>query len=392
MIERNLKPLLLQSAAKYPLVGIIGPRQSGKTTLARLAFPNYRYVNLEAPDTRLFAQEDPRGFLATHPGLTILDEIQRVPELFSYLQVHTDSVGMPGQYILTGSQNFLFMKSVSQSLAGRIALHTLLPFSFDELSTLLAGPPETFLPIVYSGGYPRVYDAGIAPSQWYSDYVQTYLDRDLRLLQNVADLPAFERFLRLCAGRTGQILNLTSLANDAGISHNTAKSWLGLLEVSFIVFALQPHHRNFNKRLIKAPKLYFTDTGLAGWLLNIHSAEQLSQHYLMGSLFETWVVGEYRKYCFNRGLHFNAFYWRDKTGHEIDLLIEKANSLFPVEIKSGATLNSDAFAGLAFFQELSEESQGAVVYGGTERQVRSRGEVFPWQELNELFARLKAGS
>lgn len=386
MITRQITPILQLSAQKYPIVGIVGPRQSGKTTLAKAAFPDFEYVNLEAPDTRQFAQEDPRGFLASYPNKVILDEIQRVPDLFSYLQVHTDAVGKPGQYLITGSQHFLMMENMSQSLSGRIALHTLLPLSYSELLSAQKVDRADIFDLLYSGSYPRIYDAMIEPAQWYADYVQTYLERDLRLLSNVVNLVAFERFVRLCAGRTGQILNLSSLATDAGVTHNTAKAWVSILEASFIIFLVQPHYENFNKRLIKSPKLYFTDTGLASWLLGLENSGQMRHHYMVGALFETWVIAEYWKYRLNLGRRPNAFFWKDQSGREIDLLIDQGAKRFPIEIKSGATVNPDFFSNLARYQKLAGISTGGIVYGGTEHQIRSNYHVCPWFAAQTLFA------
>lgn len=380
MIIRKMADTILISARDYPIVGVIGPRQSGKTTLVQSVFPDYQYVNLEAPDLRRFAQEDPRGFMATYPKRVILDEVQRVPELLSYLQVHVDSIKENGQFILTGSQHFLLMESISQSLAGRISLHTLLPLSLEELGNKM--DPKT---IVLRGGYPKIYDADISFSQWYGNYIQTYLDRDIRTLSQVEDLTTFEKFVRLCAGRSGQLLNLSSLAMDTGISHNTAKSWISLLKTSFIVYVLEPFHKNFNKRLVKSPKMYFVDTGLACKLLDIETEGQLMTHPLYGALFETMVVGEYFKYCYNRAISTNAYFWRDKSGREVDLVIEKADKILPIEIKSGATVNEDYFTNINFFLNLSEQSQGIVIYGGNQNQKRRNIQVHSVTGMENLF-------
>ncbi len=371
MITRKISDIIKVSVRDYPIIGVIGPRQSGKTTLVQAIFPDYKYVNLEAPDLRRFAQEDPRGFLSTYSGNVILDEVQRVPDLLSYLQVHVDLIKTNGQFILTGSQHFLLMESVSQSLAGRIALHTLLPLSLEELGKV--DPVRTIL----KGGYPKLYDAEISVSQWYGNYIQTYLDRDIRTLSRVEDLVVFEKFIRLCAGRSGQLLNLSSLAIDAGISHNTAKSWISLLKTSFIVYTLEPFHKNFNKRLIKSPKMYFVDTGLACKLLNIETTEQLKTYPSYGALFETFVMSEYFKSCYNRALIPNAYFWRDKSGREVDLVLEKLDKIIPIEIKSGATVNEDYFTNIQYFLNLSEQSRGIVYYGGDQKQKRGNISVFP---------------
>jgi len=384
MIDRQITPFIQESANTYPMVAIIGPRQSGKTTLAKSAFPDYNYVNLESPDKRTFASEDPRSFLQTYANKTIIDEIQRVPELFSYLQVISDEAKLKGQYILTGSQHFLMMKSVSQSLAGRIALHTLWPLAYPELKDANLNS-DHYIDHIYHGGYPRVYESGTITSQWLGDYVQTYLDRDLRLLSQVGDLMIFERFIKLCAGRTGQILNIDALASDSGISHNTAKSWLSILEASFIIYLLPPYYANQNKRLVKSPKLYFIDSGLACWLLGITEKNQLNHHPLMGQLFETFIISEFFKSQLNQGLKTNAYFWRDKVGHEIDLLIEKNQKLTAIEIKSGATIASDYFANLNYFQTMYDKALSKVIYGGLETQKRSAADIYPWFQMNDLF-------
>lgn len=386
MITRQLEPLLKKSAQQFPLVGIVGPRQSGKTTLARAVFPDYTYVSLEDLDVRQFAKEDPRQFLATYSNKIILDEIQNVPELFSYLQTHTDKNGTAGQYILTGSQHFLMMEAISQTLAGRISLHTLLPLSLMELGSHYNDAANA-AEYLFKGSFPRIYDQNIAPNSLYPSYIQTYIERDVRNIKHITDLHSFQNFIKLCAGRVGQLLNLSSLANDAGITHNTAKAWLSLLEASFIVFLLQPHHQNFNKRIVKSPKLYFVDTGLLSSLLGIETPEQLATHHLVGNIFENMVVCEYRKYRFNNGLPNNSYFWRDKAGHEVDILIEQAEKLVSIEIKSGKTISSDYFINLNYWQKLSGflPTYSHVVYGGNQKQQRREAKVYGWNKLNDLF-------
>ncbi|MEX2600169.1 MAG: ATP-binding protein [Balneolaceae bacterium] len=389
MISRELSSQLLESARRFPVVSVIGPRQSGKTTLVKALFSDYKYVSLEDLDNRKFAGEDPRNFLDTYPEKVILDEVQRVPELFSYLQTHTDQKGSAGQYILTGSQHFLMMESVSQTLAGRTAIHTLLPLSWSELSGSVDSEID-YTEFLFAGSFPRVYDKKIPPSEFYSTYIQTYVERDVRTLKQVSDLTAFQTFVKLCAGRIGQLLNLSSLANDAGITHNTAKSWLSLLETSFLVVILKPHHKNFNKRLIKSPKLYFTDTGLAASLLEIETPSQLATHHMVGHLFENMVVTEYLKHRYNQGKRNNGFFWRDKTGHEIDLLIEKADKLISIEVKSGKTVNSDYFRNLKYWQSLSgsPSDDSYVIYGGDSDQKRSHASVCGWKKASHLFQKI----
>ena len=382
-IPREAEAPLRHFSRGYPVVAVTGPRQSGKSTLVRHAFPSHRYVSLEDPDQREFAENDPRGFLNQFADGVILDEAQRCPALFSYLQTHVDEKQRPGHFILTGSQQFGLLSGITQSLAGRVALLTLLPMTYGELKR--AGKIGDRLDeVLFTGAYPPIFDRGLEPRPWYGNYVRTYLERDVRQLINVRDLTTFQRFLRLCAGRTGQLLNLSSLANDAGVTHNTAKAWISVLEASYILHLLPPHHQNFNKRLVKTPKLYFLDTGLAAWLLGIQDPDQLATHVQRGALFETWVIGELLKARYNAGEVSNLYFWRDRSGHEIDLLIDQGTRLSPVEIKAGQTLNRDYFKGLEFWRKLAGESTGRawLVYGGDTRQVRSDITVVPWNEID----------
>ena len=382
-IPRNAESRLQHFASGYPIVVVTGPRQSGKSTLVRHAFPEHHYVSLEDLDQREFAETDPRGFLNQFSGGAILDEAQRCPALFSYLQTRVDERQQPSEFILTGSQQFGLLSGITQSLAGRAALLTLLPMTYGELQR--AGKIGKNLDkILFDGAYPPIFDRGLEPHPWQGNYVRTYLERDVRQLIKVQDLGTFQRFLKLCAGRTGQLLNLSSLANDAGITHNTAKAWISVLEASYIVHLLPPHHQNFNKRLVKTPKLYFLDTGLATWLLGIHSSEQLATHAQRGALFETWVISELLKARYNAGEASNLYFWRDRSGHEVDLLIDHGTYLSPLEIKSGQTINKDYFKGLEFWRKLSGETaeKAWLVYGGDSRQVRSDVTVLPWHEIN----------
>ncbi len=366
---------------------ITGPRQSGKTTLVRAVFPDKPYVSLEDLDVRSFAENDPRSFLAGYPDGAIFDEVQRCPDLFSYLQSIVDDKRQMGRYILTGSQQFGLLSGITQSLAGRVGMVQLLPFSHGELmgAGLAPSSPEE---IIYTGSYPPLYDRELAPADWYPGYVSTYLERDLRQLIQVRNLSLFQLFLRMCAARTGQLLNLSSVANDCGITHNTAKAWISVLEASYILFLLQPHHKNFNKRLIKAPKLYFYDTGLAAWLLGIQSQDQIMTHSLRGALFETWVVSELIKGRFNRGLHSNLYFWRDSAGNEVDVLVEHGEHLLPVEIKSGRTITADYFSGLNKWLALAGNSSGRarLVYAGDDEQQRSNCLVVPWRGIARIAA------
>lgn len=382
MIKREAEAELIKLARQFRAVALIGPRQSGKTTLARHVFGEKPYVNLENPDIRRFAMEDTRGFLAQYKGGAILDEAQRVPQLFSYLQQTLDEDKTPGRFIITGSNNFLLQENISQSLAGRIAYLILLPFSLTELQDTKTGRLLDFL---FNGLYPPIYDQPVETNTWYANYIRTYIERDVRQLKNISDLFAFERFVRLCAGRTGQLLNMSNLAVEVGVDAKTIVSWMGILESSFIIYRLQPHHRNFNKRVVKMPKIYFYDTGLACALLGIQNADQLIMHPLTGSLFENFIINELIKLRFNRGKSHNLFFWRDNTGNEIDVIVETTKGLFPIEIKSGQTITADYFKGLNFWNRLNGKTEGAVVYAGTEHQKRSNGlEVFAWNNMDEI--------
>lgn len=381
MIPRDIAPLARRLAGQYPVLTLTGPRQSGKTTLCRHLFQDKPYVSLEDPDVRRFAQDDPRGFLAGFAGGAILDEIQRAPALPSYLQTMVDADPQPGRFVLTGSHQFELMAQVSQSLAGRTAVLRLLPLSLAELarhhlSTELA-------PTLLSGFYPRLHDRGLDPGQALGDYFATYVERDLRQMAAVHDLQRFERFVRLCAGRIGQVVNLSSLGNDAGVSHVTARAWLDLLQTSYIVHVLPPWFTNTSKRLIKSPKLYFHDVGLACWLLGLRTPEQVSRDPLLGSLFENMVVMDALKTRFNQGESAEMYFFRDASGHEVDLLIPAGRRFRAVEVKAGATVNPDYFRGLRLFAEQFPESveAGVVVYGGQADQIRSDWPVFSWQRL-----------
>lgn len=386
MIPRILSGKFKALIRKYPIVTLTGPRQSGKTTLVKALFPDYRYLSFEDPDTRLYATEDPRGFLQHYPSQVIFDEAQRVPQIFSYLQTHTDQQQQNGQFILTGSQHFLLSERISQSLAGRTGILYLMPLSIEEIKTITEVSVERFL---IQGGYPRLHKEAIVPSDFFPSYIATYLERDIRLIKNISNLASFERFLRLCAGRVGQLLNLSALSDDVGISHNTVKSWLTLLEASFVAFLLQPHHRNFKKRLVKMPKLYFWDSGLLCSLLGIESEHQLSSHYLRGNIFENAVITEFMKYRFNRGQRNNCYFWRDRHGREIDCIIERTyDNLLPVEIKSGKTVSPDYLKGIRYWQKLSGCPDGYVIYGGKTAQKRSGATILPWLQCLQVFAKI----
>lgn len=384
MIDRNIAPLLSRLADHYPVVTLTGPRQSGKTTLARTAFPHLPYVSLEDPDVRRFAQEDPRGFLGSHADGALLDEIQRAPELPSYLQAMVDGDPRPGRFVLTGSQQFELMTQVSQSLAGRTAILRLLPFTLAEAARANPHAMDGGLArVILTGFYPRIHDRRLDPSQALADYFTTYVERDLRQLSAVHDLQRFERFVRLCAGRTGQLLNLSSLGADAGVSHSTAREWIDLLQTSYIVQLLPPWFVNAGKRLVKASKLYFVDVGLACWLLGLREPEQVMRDPLWGALFENFVVMEAMKDRFNQGDGGPLYFYRDFTGNEVDLLMPVGRQFHGIEVKAGATVNPDYFRGLEAFDRQHPGSlcSGGVVIGGGRSEPRSRWPVWSWEVL-----------
>lgn len=380
MIERVLKHKLVEMTNKYPIVTLTGPRQSGKSTLLKTSFPDYKYVSLEDPDMRLFATDDPKGFLATYSDKTIIDEVQHVPSLFSYIQTYTDNENREGMYLLAGSHNFLLMENVNQSLAGRTAILKLLPFSHHEMKEggIL---PEKVDEEIFKGSYPRIYDKNIEPNDYYPFYIQTYVERDVRLMRNIGDLSKFIRFLKLCAGRIGQLLNLSSLANECGISVTAATAWISILEASYICYLLKPDFNNYAKRLVKTPKLYFYDTGLACSLLEIQSAEQISTHFLRGGLFENLVINEFIKEAYNKGVEPNLTFWRDSTGNEVDLLRTEGGKQYAYEIKSGATYSSDFFKGISKWAKLSGTTPDRcfAIYNGDREVKTSLGEVFSWK-------------
>jgi len=386
LFDRQAGNILLEKSKYYPVIAITGPRQSGKSTLAKMLFSHKPYLSLEDLDHRAFAASDPRGFLAQFPEGVILDEVQHAPHLFSYIQSIVDATpDKLGQYILTGSQQFGMLANIAQSLAGRVGAIQLLPFTLKELHAAQVAP-DTIEKLLLTGFYPPIYHRKVPPTSWYSDYVATYIERDVRQLINVHNLGGFHRFLQMCAARTGQLLNLSSLANDCGITHNTAKSWISVLEASYILFLLHPHHQNFNKRLIKTPKLYFYDTGLACLLLGIQKSEQLRVHPIRGALFETWVLSELIKKRFNQGLLSNLYFWRDSQGHEIDVLLDQGDALIPIEIKSGQTITTDYFKSLDYWKTLSgTPGPGWLIYAGNSNQSRSHYEIIGYQGIDLIL-------
>lgn len=387
MIPRSVGPHLSDLFRQYPVVTITGPRQSGKTTLARSTFPQLEYRNLEDPETRLFASEDPVAFFKSIPDGAIIDEFQRLPELTSRIQVIVDENGENGQFVLTGSQQFNMTARIAQSLAGRTAIVRLFPFSLDELADGLTEPPTDIDTYLFRGMYPRIWDHDLDPAVAYGDYIETYIERDLRQLSEIKDLVLFQKFVGLCAGRVGQILNLSNLADDTGISHKTAGEWISLLETSFILFRLPAFHSNISKRLIKSPKLYFYDPGLAAWLIGIEEQRQIATHPLRGALFENLVISELIKFRSNRGRRINLTFFRDAKGHEVDTLFALANGTIPIEIKSSATFRSEFFKGIRYFHEqIQTIPQGIVVYGGDRTERRSSGYVCNPFTLSETLS------
>lgn len=385
MLPRTAADTLRALARYYPVVAVTGPRQSGKTTLARAVFADLPYLNLEEPDVREAAAADPRGLLGHYPDGAVIDEAQRAPELFSYLQARVDEDRRLGRFILTGSQQFGLHSGISQSLAGRVGYLHLLPFSLEELAQ--AGGPPSLADMLLAGGYPPIHDRGIPPGIWFGDYVRTYVERDVRQLVNVRDLGQFQRFVRMCAMRVGQTLNLSALAADCGLTHNTAQAWITVLEASYLVFRLPSWHRNLGKRLVKAPKLYFYDTGLAAWLAGLTSAEALGLSAQRGPLFESWVVGEAMKYRFNRLNDATCHFFRDSGGNEIDLVAERAGRVAAIEIKSGETLAGDWFAALDKFVALAKGASPFLVYGGDRSLRRGEVSVHGWREIPQLLAK-----
>jgi uncharacterized protein len=384
MINREAASRLIKLAKTFRSVAVVGPRQSGKTTLCKAIFPQKPYISLENPDTLEFARTDPRGFLSQFKNGAILDEIQRAPHLFSYLQQVLDETKKKGLFILTGSNNFLLQENITQTLSGRVAYLQLLPLSLAELKRSKKMKLDYGWHIL-NGGYPEIITKRVNPSDWYANYINTYVERDVRQLKNISNLSQFIKLLRLCAGRTGQILNLTSFSNDCGIDQKTVAAWLSVLQSSYIVYLLKPYHTNFNKQIIKTPKLYFYDTGIACSLLGITNAKQIVTHSAKGALFENMVVSELLKKRFNSGTADNLYYWRDKMGNEVDIVLDNAGKITAMELKAGETISQDFFRGIEYFSSLNSKTiQKILLYGGKEGQKRSNGIIVrPWSELME---------
>ncbi len=387
MIKREIQRLLKEMMMSFPVVTITGPRQSGKTTLVKQTYPEMDYVSLEELDIRENAENDPRDFLSKYPNSVIIDEIQKVPSLLSYIQTIVDAEQSNGRFILTGSNQFEYLNSISQSLAGRTGILKLLPFSYSELYGTSSIPQNELL---YSGFYPRIFDQNIRPELFLSSYLETYVEKDVRSISNIKNLMQFHRFLQLCAGRTGQIVNFSSISNELGIDHKTVKEWISIALASYIIYLLPPYYKNYNKRIRKAPKLYFLDVGLAAHLIGIQSAKQLQTHPLKGELFETFVVIEFLKNCYNRGKRSNLFYYRDKTGNEVDLIYDTGLKPIPIEIKSAKTFNTDYLKGLNYFRKLEKGIERSVLIMGNDTwQNRDGHSVFGYPLIDELLSEFK---
>jgi predicted AAA+ superfamily ATPase len=383
MLTRNIIKSINELKKQFPIVAITGPRQSGKTTLLKEAFPGYEYISLENPDILEYANRDTKGFLEVFNNHVIFDEAQRCPKLFSYLQTKVDSRKEMGQFVLSGSQNFHLMQSITQSLSGRVALFKLLPFDFQELKNGNLFP-KTYQEAIYKGFYPAIYDRNIKPQNYHNSYIQTYVERDISDVLQVRDIKQFRDFVKICAGRVGQILNINSLAKDCGISQPTAKSWLSLLENSYIVFLLQPFYNNFNKRVLKTPKLYFYDTGLASFLLGIRSAKDVDSHTMKGGLFENLIIAELVKQNHHYYQLKEYWYWRDSNGNEIDLLCENKEKHDIFEIKATKTIMSDLFKGLDHFESTAGKEfvkNKILAYGGEENQKRTKYTIKSWSQV-----------
>jgi predicted AAA+ superfamily ATPase len=383
MIRRNIEQVLFALLQKYPAVNITGPRQSGKTTLVKSLKGGYNYLSLENPDTRLFAESDPRGFLRSAGNKFILDEVQYVPELFSYLQEILDSSTENGKVIMLGSQSFLMNQHISQSLAGRVASLKLLPLSYAELKAANANS-QNIDNVLFRGGYPRLFNENIEPAYFFPNYIETYLQRDVRLLRNIENLNTFVRFIKLCAGRIGNILDISSLAADTEISVNTAKAWLSLLEASYILYFVQPFSGNVNRRMIKSPKLYFYDTGLVCSLLNIEQEKQLETFYLRGNLFENFVFSELIKSRFNDGLPANFYFLRDSKGVEIDCVQELPEGMRFIEIKSSETLSNDHIKNINSLKNLFNKTENYVIYSGQDIADFHDVKFINWKNMENL--------
>lgn len=394
MIKRSIAPQIQRLKKVFPVVVVTGPRQSGKTTLIKKLFPDYLYFNLENPETLGIVENDPAGFINAHTKKVIIDEVQRAPQLLSYIQAAVDERGDMGNFILSGSENLLLSEKVNQSLAGRAAYVNLLPLSIDELQG--KNNKKDAVALIFTGFYPAIYDRGISPVDYYDQYIATYVERDLKQISNIANLSLFRKFLALLAGRIGQLVNVSSLANDVGVAVNTIESWISILEASYLVFRLQPYYENYGKRYIKSAKIYFTDTGLACRLLGLTTPSQVSKHYLVGGLFENLVIVELKKHVLNHSKSAKLYFYRDSNGNEVDLLIDGGLVQIPVEIKSGATFSSDYLKGLEYWRKLKSSRPntkkalaGFVIYTGDQAHKTQNYELVSWKNLESLLRLIK---
>ncbi len=379
MIKRKINEEVLELKKEFPIVTILGPRQSGKTTLAKNLFKNFKYVSLEDPDIRELITEDPRGFLQEYKENVIIDEVQRAPSFFSYLQTHVDKYKKNGSFILTGSHNYLLMENISQSLAGRTGIVTLLPFSLEEIAKNKDFDLNDY---IFTGFYPRIYDQNIRPNSFYKSYLNTYLERDIRLIKNISDYSGFSKFLKLIAGRCGQILNIKTIAEDSGLAYKTVENWISVLESSYIIFKLSPYFKNINKRVIKSSKIYFYDTGLLSYLLGIRKKEEITNHYLKGNIFENFIISDIVKFDYNRGNLANFYYYTDSNKKEIDLIIEKNNQLKIIEIKAGATIRGEMFKNLFAWQDMEKKDSQLYLINSGDINISKKGvKVLSWQSL-----------
>ena len=382
MIKRELQSTIIDMAKKMPIISITGPSQSGKTTLAKVCFPDYDYYNLENPSILERAKMDPQSFLTRHSKGIIIDEVQLFPELFSYIQVISDENKKDGEFILTGSQNFLLLQKIAQSLAGRVYITHLLPLSVSELKNTNYWQEDSNH-YLFNGFYPRIYEKDINPTFYFPSYIQTYVERDVRQIVNISNTSIFQKFMKIVAGRVGQLINFNNISNELGVDQKTVKSWFSILEASFIVFFLQPHHKNFNKRIVKTPKLYFYDTGLASNLLGIQDEDSLDLHWAKGALFENLIILEMLKTNLNKGLQPKLYFWRDNTGNEIDCIEERGEDIYSYEIKSSKTIQKDFFKGLNYYNKISDSKNKTsyLVYGGNDSYPLSEYSVLSWKDI-----------